>query len=476
MMNTAFTLLWVFVLMLMTPHTATDYGGTDGATTDGLAQQNLRRAMELADSAFAHYFTGEDMAMARFYDPYSGVRSEEKGSVWMYTAAIESVNTILHALKTHESHGHAELYDTHFERYRDLLAQLYNNLAYYQGAFTLTSYTQTREWSVYGVHRAASKGNAKVAGIENVYDDQQWLVRELLHTYQLTGAPEYLEEAEDLTEYILDGWDCTLDASGKENGGIPWGPGYTTKHACSNGPFISSLVWLHEHYSGSDEEATRRYIAPDGQRQTAAIKKSDYYLRFAQSVYDWQKEHLLRHDGVYDDFMGGCGNCKIRYETVDGVRYRASTPLNDRVGPAYSYNSGAILSGAIDLYRVTGNASYLVDVKQLSDDSFRYFATVSDQLPGHYEYASTGFNNWFNGVLMRAYVEAYPVYERVEEYINTFQQNLDYGYTNFLHNGTLPHNLLEGWDESDRKVEGMFMFTFAAEYALLSANQYSEVQ
>ncbi len=459
-------ILYVFFSFGIVAHAYCD--GTDRRGNVDLAEQNLQRAMEIADEAVGRYFTGDDLAMARFYNPYTDVRSDEKGSVWMYTAAIEAVNAILHTLRAHEAHGQATLHDRHFERYRDLLARLYDNLAYYQGTFELTSYTQTREWTVYGVHRASSKGSAKVAGIENVYDDQQWLVRELLHSYKLTGEPRYLEEAEYLTEYVLDGWDCTLDASGKENGGIPWGPGYTTKHTCSNGPFISSLVWLHEHYAGTDEEITHRYIAPDKKRETTRIKKRDYYLQFAESVYGWQKDHLLRSDGVYDDFMGGCGSCKITYETVDGTKYRANTPLNDRVGPPYSYNSGSTLSGAVDLYRATGKEAYLEDLTELADNSFRHFAKISDQLPGHYEYAVSGFNNWFNGVLMRAYVEAYPVYSQVDQYINTFQQNLDYGYSNFLHNGILPPDLLHGWNDGNQQVEGMFAFTFAAEYALLA--------
>ncbi len=437
------------------------------AATD-LAQQNLLRAMELADAAATHYLQGEDLAMARFYDPYTNVRSDEKGSVWMYTAAIEAVNAILHALQAHRAAGHDALHEAHFGRYQALLARLYDNLAYYQGTFELTSFTQTRTWTVYGVHRARAKGKAKVAGIENVYDDQQWLARELLHSYKLTGEPRYLEEAEYLTAYILDGWDCTLDDAGNEHGGIPWGPGYVTKHACSNGPFISPLVWLHEHYAATNDEIAHRYIAPAGKRETTAMKKRDYYLRFAKSVYEWQRNHLLRNDSVYADLLGGCGKCEIRYETVDGVRYRANTPLRNPSGRAYSYNAGSPLSGAVDLYRVTGEAKYLDDTKGLADASFRYFAKPSERVPGHYEYAVDGFNNWFNGILLRAYVEAHPLYGQVDRYIQTFQQNLDHGYANYLHNGTLPTDLLQGWDVEDHRVEGMFAFTFAAEYAVLA--------
>src|SRR5690606_14828158 len=155
------------VLYLFFSLVLTGAARSDTARDQDLAQQNLLRAMELLDGAVAHYFTGEDLAMARFYNPYTGVRSEEKGSVWLYTAAIEAVNTILHALQSHQAQGQPALHDAHFGRYRDLLARLYDNLEYYRGTFELTSHTQTREWSVYGVHRASSKGTAKVAGREN---------------------------------------------------------------------------------------------------------------------------------------------------------------------------------------------------------------------------------------------------------------------------------------------------------------------
>jgi hypothetical protein len=125
-------------------------------------------------------------------------------------------------LKTQKEHGDAELYNQHFERYTQLLNQLYENAAYYKGTYTLTSYTQTRQWSVYGVDRGGSKGTALVEGIHNVYDDQEWLIRELLEAYKITNNIIYLNEAEYLTDYVLDGWDCVLDESGKEYGGITW--------------------------------------------------------------------------------------------------------------------------------------------------------------------------------------------------------------------------------------------------------------
>lgn len=443
-----------------------------------LANRNLERAMALMDNSVAHYFVGDGMAMGRYYNPFTEQLSEERGSVWMYSSAIEAVNAILHSLELAKENGQNELYDKNFSRYTDLLSQLYDNADYYLGSFELTSYTQTKSWSVYAVDRVNEKGKANVSGILNVYDDQMWLIRELLESYRLTGENSYLEKAEYLTEYVLDGWDTTLDENGNEHGGIPWGPGYVTKHACSNGPLISSLVWLHEIYETSDEQIEHRFIDPaDRETRTSAMRnKKEYYLEYAQKVYDWQKEKLLNADGVYTDMMGGCGDCQIVYETVYNVRYRANTKLVDPVGEPYTYNSGTMLSGAADLYRVTKDQQYLTDGKALSDNSFEFFASLDQELPGYYSYDVGGFRNWFNGVLLRGYLDMYPIHPNVNKYISSFQKNLDYGFSQYNEKGFLPTNLLKGWsdEKNGNGVEGMFQFTFAAEYAVLARFEYQK--
>lgn len=458
--------------------TSSDNGPDPDPDGDGevnLPEQNLKRAMELTDATIAAQFTGDGMAMARFYNPFTGARPDEKGSIWMYTAGIEAVNAILHGLKAQKEHGDATLYDANVDRYKTLLSNLYENADYYKGTFTLTSYTQTRDWSVYGVDRGGAKGSAKVEGKANVYDDQMWFVREMLEAYKLTGDQKYLEKAEYLTEYVLDGWDCTRDGSGAERGGITWGPGYVTKHSCSNGPMVSPLVWLHEIYKNKEDKIMRRYIdATDKEtRLTEEVKKSDYYLDFAKRIYAWQKNVLLRTDGVYDDFMGGCSSGDPETEVVGGITYRKGIYCKDRVGPAYAYNSGSMLSGSADLFRATGENAYLEDAKKLSDGSFKYFAKLNATKEGYYTYETSGFNTWFNGVLMRAFVEVAPSYATAGTYAESFQKNLDYGYDNFAYKGYLPISLLLGWsrDNSKNQAEGMFNFTYAAEYAVLARYQ-----
>src|SRR5690606_12891161 len=366
--------------------------------------------MEIVDSALNAYFTGGGMTMARYYNPFTGSRSSETGSVWMYTSAIEAVTAILHALEAEKEAGDASRYDAHFARYEDELMKLYEAADFYVGTFTLTSYTGTNEWTVYGVNRGSSKGGAKVEGIENVYDDQMWLIREFIEAYKVTGNDTFLEKAEYLTEYVLDGWDCTLDANGNEIGGITWGPGYVTKHACSNGPMVSPLVWLHELYKGKSDQISHRYIDPADQRtrNTTQMNKSDYYLMFAEKIYAWQKQTLLRNDGVYDDMMGGCTPGSPQLEEIEGVEYRRGIACSDRVGPALTYNSGTMLSGAADLYRATGDEKYREDGAALADASFAHFAKEGVNVADHYTFDISGFRNWFNGVLMRGYVDTYP--------------------------------------------------------------------
>src|SRR5690606_12991437 len=100
---------------------------TPGPPADetSLAERNLLRSMELVDNTVSAHFTGDGMAMARYYNPYTEIRSEEKGSIWMYTSAIEAVNAVLHALEAQKEHGNSALYNEHFNKYSDLLAQLY---------------------------------------------------------------------------------------------------------------------------------------------------------------------------------------------------------------------------------------------------------------------------------------------------------------------------------------------------------------
>lgn len=460
---------WLYGLLCLATIGLSSFNLSDKKLNSSISADDFYRGANLYDKALKHFFVSEQFIMYRYYNPFEQVRGGEKASVWMYTSAIEATNSLLRALYKHKD----SISIRKVAYYEGLLEKLYDNAAYYLGTFTYTSFTQTKEWTVYAVNRAEEKGKANVTGILNVYDDQMWLVRELLESYDLTQNSKYLEQAEYLTAYVLDGWDATRDEEGNEHGGISWGPGYVTKHACSNGPMISALVWLHELYKKKNDKVVYRYI-DSRDRKTRKVKKllkRDYYLMFAKKIYHWQKRHLLNDQGVYWDMMGQCApDCQIRYEEVGGQRYRGHTQLLKATGKPYSYNSGTMLSGAADLYRATKQKDYLDDAKALAKASFLYFAKADKQLKGYYSFPTDGFNNWFHTVLLKGYTALLPYDPSVLTYVQAFRANLNYAYSNYYKDGILPRDLLGGWDKDSRKnnVEGMFMFSYVTQYALFA--------
>lgn len=448
-----------------------------------LAVRNLERSMALVDGVMEKCFTGTSVkTMKDVYD--FGTHKCENGTsdVWPYTAVIEAVNSILEGLDIVKEKN-PSVYNLNHQRFVNLLNNLYKWIKYYTGSYTLTSYTRTTDWKgIYAVHRGILPGSANVKGIENVYDDQMWLVREYIRAYKNTGKQDYLTEAEYLTEYILDGWDSCLDSRGNEYGGITWGPGYTSKHACSNSPFISPLVWLSEIYKDKDDMTTHYFINKDKSRATEQVKKCDYYLDFAKRIYDWQKTNLFdKSTGCYHDMKGGLEG--VSYETINGVEYRKHVGLGSAGGTQFTYNTGTMLSGAFDLYRVTGDEYYLDETKNLARCSYQRFRGTGVTKDGvrYYPFpidnnTLEGFNPWFNDVLMRAYVDAEP-YTNVKNNFgkdanysrnacDNFQQNLDYAYANYLQDGFLPNNMIEGWGDNT-KTKAFHQVSYASEYAKL---------
>lgn len=435
------------------------------------AGRNLERAIEMTDAALGAYMSKDRPGyMFKYYNPYTDRVTDSKNeNVWEYSSAIEAVTDIMLALKMQKENGYGDLYDTHFSKYRSVLDNLYTGLQYFKGTYRLTSYTRKDfQWTVYGVPRASSPGANDVTGKLNVYDDQMWLIRDFIDIYCVTGDKKYLEEAEYLAEYVIDGYDCHPDKDGNEYGGITWGPGYTSKHSCSNGPVIAPLVWLSEKYKGTEAKAVRYSISPeDGvTRKTEEMDRSSYYLYYAEKIYEYQKKHLLREDGVYDDMMGGAEPGKIYYK--DG--YRGHNELTKKAGPALSYNSGTMISGAVALYRATGKAEYLEDAERLTDASFRYFARPDATVEGLYTYDFHKNNSWFNSVLLRGFIDATEYYDGAALPVDSFQKIYDHAYTNFLYKGLMPVDLYLGWaaEEGERQVRGRDQFAYAAQFAMLA--------
>ena len=440
--------------------------------------QNVERAITILDATIERSFRGDanNLYMADVCD----VDNDEvsgPSDVWPYTAAIEAHCSVLEALD--ELKGLApNLYAANHDRLVKRLDLLIKNLDYYRGSYQLTSYASKRTWNVYAVPRGSAPNKGKIAGADgkdlkqNVYDDQMWLSRELIRAYRLTGNKSYLDIATHLVDYVLDGWDSFRDENGEEFGGITWGPGYNSKHACSNSPVIQPLVWLHQIYAQPKEKADYTYYYRDAKNkvQKKQVKRSDIYLQFAEKIYKWQKSHLLdAESGVYHDMLGADGD--LQYN----AGYRSHVHSHKPSGRKHPYNAGTMLAGAVELQRATGNNAYAADVEALSSSCYKEFARPREvhgrkfrQWPTDADALHT-FNPWFNDVLMRAYVDAEALAPRQSstESLLSFQANLDYAYEHYLRANFLPHDLLGGWGNSS-KTKGFHQASYASEYAQLA--------
>ncbi len=436
------------------------------------AVENLSNAVTVMESTWDKGKGGSSRSqwVADTYNLETGKKSGAS-DVWPYTAAIEGCNAILEAL-TELKDVQPEVYEAGFtgkiEHYTTMLTRLIDCLAYYRGTYTLASYTGSREWSPYAVPRASVRNKANVTGILNVYDDQMWICRELVRAYRLTDNTEYRDLAAYLADYVIDGWDCWHDADGKEYGGITWGPGYNSKHACSNGPIIQPLVWLSDIYKNTGEKAT--YSTRDAANNIVSSERerSEVYAEMAAKVYAWQQEHLADESGVFWDMMGA--DNKIL--TEDGVRQHVDT--GNRTGNFYSYNTGTMISGAAELYRITGEQSYLADMGRMVDGAFKQFHHLM-RTHRHYQMntdatATQGFNTWFNNVLFRSYMDASAYIgsnTNLQNAIDGQQYCLDYAMEHYLRQDLLPIKLLQGWG-SDKVTKPFHQFSFVSEMSLLA--------
>ena len=181
------------------------------------------------------------------------------------------------------------------------------------------------------------------------------------------------------------------------------------------------------------------------------MKKSDYYLMFAKKVYNYTIQYLKKANDTIqylkkanDLFYDNKGYNVATWEET-GVKYTYYT--DGKYQPeSLTYNSGSPLSGAVDLYRVTGDETYLEQAKKIAAAAYDYFAdeTFKEDVV---RYPTNSITTWFNFVLYRGFYDLYNVWqsETSRKYIDSFRGLIDYAYDNYYRDGFLPRDLAGGW-------------------------------
>ncbi len=376
------------------------------------------------------------------YDTYKPWTKETEGnaSVWHYTSVVAMASR-MYGITDGENK----------EFYGKWVGDLWNEMDWYKGSGLITSYNSSQNRTMYAVERAPIKNTANISGISAVYDDQMWILKELIYTYQRTGDENYLTMAEDLTATCLDGWDTSINpATGKEFGGITWGPGYASKHTCSNAPMISPLVELYDIYKAKGD-----------------INKANEYLAWAEKIYDFSYSTFRNSNNLYGDLIG----TDYGFSQKTGLKETVSHGTLDIT--EYSYNTGTMIQGGAKLYGATGNKDYLTQAQVTAEAAERVFG-LYDEASGLNEYTSTS-TLWFNLELLMGYIDLAKVDDSEyasysHSYVDNFCKTLDYAYDNYFVDGVLPRNLLKGWtfgNEFDTNKNVMDSAAAAEMYAML---------
>lgn len=189
----------------------------------------------------------------------------------------------------------------------------------------------------------------------NYYDDMEWICLTMIRLYETSREAKYLDTAKDLWNDIKTGWNTQY-----AGGGVAWKKDQPwSKNACSNGPAGIIAARLYE------------------------IGKDTADLEWARKIFDWEYDHL------YEPSQGRI------YDNVDG---RTGTVTNW----VFTYNQGTFMGLAHELYKHTGERSYLnIAAKAasftISNDSMVREGILKDE--------GTGDGGLFKGVFIRYFVK-----------------------------------------------------------------------
>jgi Glycosyl hydrolase family 76 len=165
------------------------------------------------------------------------------------------------------------------------------------------------------------------AGV-SYYDDNEWVGIELMRIYKLRHEAAALEQAEQIMQFVMDGWQTNPKLACP--GGVPFSnsPSNTDRNTVTDGPGAELALQL---YRATDNAA---------------------YLQFAEMAYEWVRRCLLLPSGLYADH--------IRQKGV--------------IEPtAWSYNQGSMIGAGTLLYQVTHNGAFLYQARQTARAALAYY-------------------------------------------------------------------------------------------------------
>jgi predicted alpha-1,6-mannanase (GH76 family) len=225
----------------------------------------------------------------------------------------------------------------------------------------------------------------------NYFDDMEWIALALLRAYNATAEAKYKETALELWGYIQEGWN---DHAG---GGIAWERDnhIRSKNACSNGPACILAARLY--------------------RETG----DETYKNWALDIYKWEKSTL--------------------FDRITGAVYDHINEKGEKVTWIFTYNQGTFVGAAVELYKLTGEQTYMDDAVRAAD--YTTTTLLTDEL---LKDEGTGDGGLFKGIFVRYFTQLILLEQLDKEVKERYSQFLRYNAETLWTKGTNKENVLFG--------------------------------
>jgi len=210
--------------------------------------------------------------------------------------------------------------------------------------------------------------------LNSYYDDEGWWANTWIRAYDLTGNTNFLKMAKTIFADLVTGWDTTNLVC---PGGVWWNKTHTYKNAIPNELFLLAAIRLHQRTPG------------DG--------GSGSYFYWATNEWSWfQASGMINAQNLVNDGLNGCVN-------------------NGQT--TWTYNQGVILGGLTDLYKVTGNSSFLNQATAIANAAITSLVDANGVLHEPCEPNCGGDGPQFKGIFIRYLAYLYDV-TRNQAYYN----------------------------------------------------------
>ncbi|HSU53573.1 MAG TPA: glycoside hydrolase family 76 protein, partial [Candidatus Dormibacteraeota bacterium] len=216
--------------------------------------------------------------------------------------------------------------------------------------------------------------------LNSYYDDEGWWANAWIRAYDLTGNTNFLSMAKTIFADLLTGWDTTNTVC---PGGIWWNKSHGYKNAIPNELFLLAAIRLHQRTPGDAGAGS--------------------YLYWATNEWSWFKASgMINGQNLVNDGLNGCLN-------------------NGQT--TWTYNQGVILGGLTDLYKVTGDATYLNQATAIADAAIVTLIDGNGVLKEPCEPGTCGGDApQFKGIFIRYLAYLYDV-TRKTSYYNFLYKN-----------------------------------------------------